>query len=158
MIVNTYIFLHFNLPCNIALAHIKVRPFFLIRNFFPPVDQSHQNGGAEGAEEDSTPSSCDINVVDEDEESISRLTAEPESIKTNEEESQTGSLSGAHAEERTKRQRKKRASNYGLFNQIESFAGTVDTLFVYKWPREQDEVRVAGEVPDTYILQEQVCH
>lgn len=98
----------------------------------------------------STPSTCDVNVVDE--ESSSRLTADPESNTLNGgDESQTGSTTG----EKIKKQRKKRASNYGLFNQIESFSGTVETMFVYRWPQGEDADSL-GEAPDTYILQEQV--
>lgn len=102
------------------------------------------------ADQASTPSTCDVNVVDD--ESLSRLTADPESNTLNGgDESQTGSVTG----EKIKKQRKKRASNYGLFNQIESFSGTVETMFVYRWPQSED-TDSQGEAPDTYILQEQV--
>lgn len=97
-------------------------------------------------------STCDVNVVDD--ESLLGLIADPESNTLNGgDESQTGSVSGQG--EKIKKQRKKRISNYGLFNQIESFAGTVETMFVYRWPQGEG-TDSNGEAPDTYILQEQV--
>lgn len=58
---------------------------------------------------------------------------------------------------KVKKERKKRVSNYGLYNQIESCITSVTSLFIYKWPLKEDlEATESDEVPDTYLLQEQV--
>lgn len=111
-----------------------------------------------------TTPSPDINVVDcNDDESRLTIEGNTESNGLNiEDESQTGSLSGGCGQgggdsnsnsASFKKKRKKRVSNYGLYDQIDQCVTSAAGLFIYKWPQEKVE---GEELPDTYLLQEQV--
>ncbi len=108
----------------------------------------------------SAPSTPDVNVVDvltNDENS--RLTNNETTTMSLDEDSQSmqapvteGLI--ANGKVKGKKARKKRMSNYGLYDQIDGCVTSVSQLFIYKWPLKEDLAGSDGQ--DTYVLQEQI--
>ncbi len=114
------------------------------------------NGGSTG------PSTPEINVVDiPSNDDNSRFTNnDTTSLDEDSQQMQTQpegtTVNGHESNIKPKKTRKKRMSNYGLYNQIDGCVTSVSQLFIYKWPLKEDLPADGSECQDTYILQEQI--
>ena len=86
---------------------------------------------------------------------LEQMSVVQEAAFLNEEESQTSNLPEQH--ESFKQKRKRRTSNYGLFDQIKSCLISVENLFIYTWPPTQSQEPLKqSNIQETFVLQEQI--